>query len=93
LLEARKVNRPAETGAVPVRQADKATAVQRGGEEIAMDESKAPETKITAFACGVKCDHVFDGPMAEFEDGLGGTSTCSKCGAWAIDVCLMECYY
>lgn len=46
------------------------------------------EPEITVFVCGVKCDHVWDGPQADFDNG--STSTCSKCGAWAINVSMME---
>jgi hypothetical protein len=48
------------------------------------------DPKLTIFVCNVKCDHLWDGPVVEFEDGLGATVTCSKCGAWAINVSLME---
>jgi len=46
------------------------------------------EPEIIVHVCGVKCDHVWNGPMVEFENGA--TTTCSKCGAWAINVSLME---
>lgn len=49
---------------------------------------------ITAFACGGKCKHVWNGPqinLTEEEHGMnGGTLTCSVCGAWAINVSMME---
>ena len=45
--------------------------------------------EITVFVCGIKCEHVWDGPIVPF-DGNGETSTCSKCGAWAVNVSLME---
>jgi hypothetical protein len=44
--------------------------------------------EITVFVCGVKCEHVWVGPVVELDNGA--TLTCSKCGAWAIDVSLME---
>lgn len=31
------------------------------------------------------CEHVWDGPWAESEDGLLQTATCSRCGMWASD--------
>lgn len=43
---------------------------------------------ITVFVCNVKCDHVWDGPLVGLENGA--TATCSKCGAWALNVSLME---
>lgn len=46
--------------------------------------------EITIHVCGKKCDHVWDGPMVEFEEGRGVTATCSKCGEWAINASLME---
>lgn len=46
--------------------------------------------KITVHVCGVKCEHVWDGPQQEFDEGAGMTATCSKCGAWAINVSMME---
>lgn len=48
------------------------------------------ETKdeITMFVCGQKCNHEFDGPIVEYDHGA--TVTCSKCGAWAVDVILWE---
>lgn len=46
--------------------------------------------KLTFFTCGRECDHIFDGPWVEFQDGTGASKTCSKCGALAIDVELME---
>jgi hypothetical protein len=46
------------------------------------------DPEITVFVCGKKCEHVWDGPMVEFD---GGESvTCSKCGEWAINVSMME---
>lgn len=39
---------------------------------------------LTIHKCGVKCDHAWDGPLAESDDGCITTSTCSKCGEWAI---------
>ena len=38
-----------------------------------------------ACADGGPCQHVFDGPWQEFEDGSGGTTTCSKCGTWSMN--------
>lgn len=32
-----------------------------------------------------KCEHVYDGPGVESDDGLSWSITCSKCGAAAID--------
>lgn len=46
--------------------------------------------EVTVHVCGVKCEHVWDGPMVEFDGGRGVTTTCSKCGEWAINVSLME---
>lgn len=50
--------------------------------------------EATIFVCGVKCEHDWNGPRVELtqeEHGMnGGTSTCSKCGAWAINVSMME---
>jgi hypothetical protein len=49
---------------------------------------------ITLFICGPRCDHDWDGPIVELtieEHGtLGATGTCSKCGAWAINVSMLE---
>lgn len=50
---------------------------------------KPSEPAITIHVCGVKCDHEWIGPQIELE-GVGATLTCSKCGAWAINVSLME---
>ncbi len=47
-------------------------------------------SEITVHVCGVKCEHVWDGPEVEFMDGGGRSATCSKCGAWAINVSMME---
>jgi len=51
-------------------------------------------SELTVFACGVKCDHQWDGPeivLTEQEHGINGaTLTCSKCGAWAINVSMLE---
>jgi hypothetical protein len=30
------------------------------------------------------CQHVWDGPTIEFDDGLGFSSTCSRCGTSAF---------
>ena len=44
--------------------------------------------EVTVHICGVKCDHVWDGPEISFD---GGESlTCSKCGLPAIDVACMD---
>ena len=44
---------------------------------------------ITVFVCGSKaCKHQWDGPQVEFDNG--GTVTCSLCGAWAINVSMLE---
>lgn len=48
------------------------------------------QDRITVHVCGVRCDHVWDGPIVEFNDGCSMTSTCSKCGAWAINISVME---
>jgi hypothetical protein len=56
--------------------------------------TEMPEKTITLFVCGLSCEHVFDGPIQPLidEDGehRGATATCSKCGALAINVSLME---
>lgn len=53
--------------------------------EVGCDRSE-----ITIHVCGVKCAHVWNGPEVEFMDGSGRSSTCSLCGAWAINVSMME---
>lgn len=49
---------------------------------------------LTIHVCGVRCEHVWDGPIIELtkaEHGInGGTVTCSKCGEWAINISMME---
>ena len=55
-----------------------------------MDNAKKPP-ELTIFICGTKGhEHIWDGPVVPFDDGLGATSTCSICGAWAVNVCLLE---
>lgn len=46
------------------------------------------EDDITVIVCGVKCDHKWDGPVVTFKNGA--TVSCSKCGALAVDVSLLE---
>jgi hypothetical protein len=46
--------------------------------------------QITAFACPPRCEHSMDGPMVELDGGRVTTRTCSKCGATAFDVSMME---
>jgi hypothetical protein len=51
------------------------------------------EDKITIAMCGTKCKHSWDGPTRDIiEDGrvIGGEATCTKCGAGALEVALME---
>lgn len=48
------------------------------------------QDEITVHVCGVKCDHIWDGPIQEFDEGRGMTATCSKCGALAVDVSMWE---
>jgi len=48
------------------------------------------EDEITIHVCGKKCDHVFDGPLVEFDEGYGVSTTCSKCGELAVNVCMWE---
>lgn len=31
------------------------------------------------------CQHVWDGPTVEFDDGCGMTTTCSRCGEWSFN--------
>lgn len=50
--------------------------------------AETPRDPITSHVCGVHCDHIWDGPQQEFDEGRGATATCSKCGAWAINVLL-----
>ena len=50
------------------------------------------DPQLTVIACGPgRCEHVFDGPEVPVSDDPahpgGLTTTCSKCGARAIDVC------
>lgn len=52
---------------------------------------------VTVFACGPSakqckcecptgcCEHKWDGPEWESEDGLAGSTTCSRCGAARIN--------
>lgn len=55
-------------------------------EAIARDDRRE---RMTAFVCGTKkCDHVWNGPVVRLENG--GSSSCSKCGALAINVALWE---
>lgn len=52
---------------------------------------KIVEPEITAIMCGPrKCEHLWDGPQQEFDEGRGMTATCSKCGEWAINVSMWE---
>ena len=49
--------------------------------------------EITVFVCGGgPCKHVWNGPVVDLEDGYthGQTVTCSLCGAWAINVSMLE---
>lgn len=49
------------------------------------------DKELIVFVCGRKdCQHVWDGPCVEFDEGRGVTTTCSKCGEWAVNVSLME---
>lgn len=60
------------------------------------DEAPVSETQganlegITVHVCGVKCRHVWDGPLYESEDGCICSVTCSKCGKPAIYVDMWE---
>lgn len=54
-------------------------------------QEKKPE--LTMHVCGPRCadgttNHQWDGPPVKLENG--GTASCSKCGALAIDVSLWE---
>jgi hypothetical protein len=60
------------------------------------NEDKLPEgvtavrtaDSLTIFMCFKRCEHVWDGEPWE-GDGVW-TTTCSKCGAHAIDVSMRE---
>jgi len=54
------------------------------------EQVKEVRRAVTVFICGPKsCEHDWDGPVAELPDG-GATATCSKCGAWAFNVYMLE---
>lgn len=57
-----------------------------------MEEHAEKKPEITAITCGPQCkgggEHQWDGPVVKLENG--GSSSCSKCGALAIDVSLWE---
>ncbi len=44
--------------------------------------------EVTVHICGVKCDHDWNGPWAVLDNAQ--SATCSKCGALAINVSMME---
>jgi hypothetical protein len=49
--------------------------------------------QLTFIECGTPCDHSWDGPHRQIiDDGhvTGEEATCSKCGAGAFEVALME---
>lgn len=51
------------------------------------------DNEIMVFVCGGgSCKHVWNGPVVNLEDEgcHGETSTCSLCGAWAINVSMLE---
>lgn len=51
------------------------------------------EEKITLAMCGSRCEHQWDGPYRQIIDGgqvTGEEATCSKCGAGAFEVAMME---
>lgn len=60
-------------------------------DRVMADKDRAPKMApakepTTMILCGPKgCDHQWDGPWHEFEDGLGGEATCSKCGTGALN--------
>ena len=55
-----------------------------------------PRDELTLFMCGPKkCEHDYSGPFVEVKDlvsgkVIGGTATCIKCGARAIDEAAWE---
>lgn len=44
-----------------------------------------PSTQGCICRCPESCEHMWDGPVVEFDGGRGGSSSCSKCGMLAID--------
>ncbi len=53
-----------------------------------------PSTAKCKCECGSngpKCGHQWDGPEWESEDGLSGSSTCSKCGMVRMDHDMWVC--
>lgn len=45
-----------------------------------------PPSKCTCeCAAGGPCEHVWDGPECEFDEGRGSSATCSRCGMPAIE--------
>lgn len=44
-----------------------------------------PGNQICKCNCPDSCEHVWDGPGVEFDEGRGGSVSCSRCGMLAID--------
>jgi len=44
-----------------------------------------PKCRCNCGPDGPDCEHVWDGPWAESEDGRSGSVTCSRCGMWKMD--------
>lgn len=47
-------------------------------------------SQVTIHRCGVRCDHAWDGPIVEFDEGRSLSVTCSKCGRTALHVDMAE---
>lgn len=58
--------------------------VRAAGGIVHLDRGGASETCSCRCPDG-PCEHRWDGDPAEFDDGRGWTSTCSRCGMWAIN--------
>lgn len=48
------------------------------------------EGVVVVFRCPYEhgeheCEHSMDGPWVEFDEGRGGSATCSRCGITEID--------
>jgi hypothetical protein len=96
-LNAKQVQALCDAADMPQRQAALDRARIKPPFLLPDEEHEAEEwvkPAVTMHVCGVKCGHVWDGPLVTLR-GYGGercgeTATCSKCGAWAINVSMME---
>lgn len=61
-----------------------------------MGDLKIKGDGVTVMACGPhsatcecncpdSCEHKWDGPVVEFDEGRGSTVTCSRCGMTAFE--------